>query len=221
MKKIYVLSLMALIILTGCSSGEKKVLVNQASTEGIEEIYINFASTNVTFLPGETKELETYLTVYDNDTGVVIDKSNQQLTVNLDSNIARLFNLNNMPELEIRIPEQYKGSVSLDGSSGNVSGQELGKNNINVTSSSGDIDLQFIHLKSNVESSSSSGNASIAFHEQEPDLDLKISTNSGSQSVDLPLNVNDRTDKGLEGVSGNGSNKVNVDTTSGNITLTN
>ncbi|MCJ1907562.1 DUF4097 family beta strand repeat-containing protein [Planococcus ruber] len=219
MKKNFFVSIILLITLTGCSSGEEKVITNKASTEGIEEIYINFNSTDVTILPSTTGDLETHLTVYDDGSDVEIDNSLKQLSISLDSNTARLFNLTKMPKLEIKIPDYYEDLIVLNGSSGNVFGKNLGKNKIRVNTSSGNIKLEFAKINNDVDLSTTSGNASIVLDEKEPDLHLLITTNSGRQSINLLLNEVYRNNKGLEGTLGNASNKIEINTSSGNINL--
>lgn len=208
-----------LIVLTGCSAGEEDIVVNKESIEDVEEIVINFASTDVDFLPSETGELETYLTVYDNGPGVIIDKSSKRLSIDLDNDITRLYNLRKKPTLKVRIPDQFRGTIILDGSSGNVSGKDLVQNDVNVKSSSGNVKLHFTEFNSDVELLTTSGNASVIFDEEQPNLDLEVNTNSGRQSINLSLDENSQTKKGLQGTSGNGENKMKIETKSGNINL--
>lgn len=220
LKKSALILFLVVIVLTGCSSGEKEVSVNkEESLENVEEIVINFASTDVTFLPSEKSELETYLTAYDNGPGVTLDKSSKRLSIDLGNDIRRLINFKKKPTLEVRIPYQFKGKIILDGSSGNVSGQDLVQNNIDIRSSSGDIKLHFKELNDDVELSTTSGNASVTFDEKQPNLNLEIVTNSGRQSINLSLSDKTQTKKGLKGSSGNGENKMKIETKSGNVNL--
>lgn len=206
-------------MLTGCSTGEKEIVANKGSMKDIEEVIINFASTDVEFSPSESNELETYLTVYDDGSGAILDKSSKQLSVDLDNDITRLFNLKKKPTLEVRIPLQFKGKIILDGSSGNVTGKELIQNEIEVRSSSGNVNLQFLELSNDVKLKTTSGNVSISFTEERPNLDLDISTNSGRQSVNLTLDDYSQTKKEVQGFSGNGENTMQITTKSGNINL--
>lgn len=93
LKKSIVVFVFVLIVQPGCSTVQEDIVNNNESIEGIEEVVINFASTDVDFLPSETSELETYLTVYDNGPGVILDKSSTRLSIALGSDIIRLFNL--------------------------------------------------------------------------------------------------------------------------------
>lgn len=220
MIKQFALSLLLIVtMLTGCSTGEKEVVVNKGSIEDIEEIIINYASTDVEFLPIETNELETYLTVYDDGSGAIIDKSSTQLIINLENDITRLLNLKKKPTLEVRIPLQFKGKIILDGSSGNVTGKELIQNEIEVRSSSGNVNLHYLEVNNDVIIKTTSGNVTISFAEEQPNLDLDISTNSGRQSINLTLDDYSQTKKGSQGISGNGDNKMQITTKSGNINL--
>lgn len=107
----------------------------------------------------------------------------------------------------------------MDGSSGNVSGQDLVQNNIDIRSSSGDIKLHFKELNDDVELSTTSGNASVTFDEKQPNLNLEIVTNSGRQSINLSLSEKTQTKKGVKGSSGNGEHKMKIETKSGKVNL--
>ncbi|MFE3573574.1 DUF4097 family beta strand repeat-containing protein [Lysinibacillus sp. NPDC059133] len=208
-----------LIMLAGCSTREEEVVVNKKSIEDIEEILINFASTDVVFSPSETNEIEANLTVNDDGPGAIVEKSSKQLSIKLDSDITRLFNLSKKPTLEVKVPKQFKGKIILDGSSGNVTGKELIQNDIEIRSSSGHVKLHFIKLNNDVKITTTSGKVSVNFDEEQPNLELDINTNSGRQSIDLTLNGNSKTKKGLQGISGNGDHKMQIVTKSGNIDL--
>ncbi|WP_285395206.1 DUF4097 family beta strand repeat-containing protein [Lysinibacillus sp. fls2-241-R2A-57] len=208
-----------LIMLAGCSTREEEVIVNKESIEDIEEITINFASTDVVFSPSETNEIEANLTVNDDGAGAIVEKSSKQISIKLDTDITRLFNLSKKPTLEVKVPKQFKGKIILDGSSGNVTGKELFQNDIEIRSSSGNVKLHFIELNNDVNITTTSGKVSVDFDEEQPNLELDINTNSGRQSIDLTLNGNSKTKKELQGISGNGDHKMQIVTKSGNIDL--
>ncbi|MFC5734259.1 DUF4097 family beta strand repeat-containing protein [Cytobacillus gottheilii] len=210
---------LVLIMLAGCSTGEEEVIVNKESVEDIEEIKINFASTDVKISPGESDQLETHLNVYDDGTGAILDKSSKRLSIDLDKDITRLFNLKNQTSLEVKVPQQFKGKIIMDGSSGNVSGKELIQNDIEVRTSSGNIKLYFVELNNDVKLTTTSGKVSVNFKEQQPNLELNINTNSGRQSIDLTLNGKTQTNKKLQGFSGNGENKMEITTKSGSTNV--
>lgn len=188
---------LVLIMLTGCSSREEEVVVNKESVENIEEIMINFASTDVVFSPSETNEIEANLMVNDDGPGAIVEKSSKQISIKLDTDITRLFNLSKKPTLEVKVPKQFKGKLILDGSSGNVIGKELIQNNIELRSSSGNVNLHFIELNNDVKITTTSGKVSVDFDEEQPNLQLDINTNSGRQSIDLALNSSTNTKKGV------------------------
>ncbi|WP_153722597.1 DUF4097 family beta strand repeat-containing protein [Sporosarcina cascadiensis] len=208
-----------LIMLTGCSTGEEEVVVNKESIEEIEEIMINFASTDVVFSTRETNEIEANLTIYDDGPGAILEKSSKQLSIELDTDITRLFNLSKKPTLEVKVPKQFKGKIILDGSSGNVTGKELIQNDIEIRSSSGNVKLHFIELNNDLKITTTSGKVSVNFDAKQPNLELDINTNSGRQSIDLTLYDISKTKKGLQGISGNGDYKMRIVTKSGNIDL--
>lgn len=219
LKSISLKLLFVLFILTGCSTGEEDIVVSKESLNDVEEIIINFASTDVNFFPSESDELETFLTVYDNGPGVILDKSSKRLSIDLDNDITRLFNLRKKPTLEVRIPSEFNGKVILDGSSGNIYGEDLAQNEIDIRASSGNIKLHFLKFSNDVELSTTSGNVSVIIDEKQPNLYLDIRTNSGRQSINLTLNKTSQTKKGLQGSSGNGNNRMGIETKSGNINL--
>lgn len=218
LKSISLKLLFVLFILTGCSTGED-IVVSKESLNDVEEIIINFASTDVNFLPSESDELEIFLTVYDNGPGVILDKSSKRLSIELDNDITRLFNLRKKPTLEVRIPSEFNGKVILDGSSGNIYGEDLAQNEIDIRASSGNIKLHFLKFSNDVELATTSGNVSVIIDEKQPNLYLDIRTNSGRQSINLTLNKTSQTKKGLQGSSGNGNNRMGIETKSGNINL--
>ncbi|MGE7926902.1 DUF4097 family beta strand repeat-containing protein [Lysinibacillus xylanilyticus] len=208
-----------LIMLAGCSTGEEKVVVNKEFIDDIEEIKINFASTDVVFSPSETNEIEAYLSVYNDGPGAILEKSSKQLSIKLDTDITRLFNLSKKPTLEVKVPKQFRKKIVLDGSSGNVTGKELIQNDIEIRLSSGNVKLHFIELNNDVKITTTSGKVSVNFDEEQPNLELDINTNSGRQSIDLTLYGNSQTKKGLQRFSGNGDHKMQIITKSGNIDL--
>ncbi|BAK15279.1 uncharacterized conserved protein [Solibacillus silvestris StLB046] len=218
-KSISLNLLFVLFILTGCSTGEEDIVVSKESINDVEEIIINFASTDVNFFPSESDELEIFLTVYDNGPGVILDKSSKRLSIDVDNDITRLFNLRKKPTLEVRIPSEFNGKVILDGSSGNIYGENLAQNEIDIRASSGNIKLHFLKFSNDVELATTSGNVSVIIDEKQPNLYLDIRTNSGRQSINLTLNKTSQTKKGLQGSLGNGKNKMEIETKSGNINL--
>lgn len=218
MKQTTIRLFLILIMLAGCSTREE-VVVNKESVENIEEIMINFASTDVVFSPSKTNEIEANLTVNDDGPGAIVEKSSKQISIKLDTDITRLFNLSKKPTLEVKVPKQYKGKIMLDGSSGNVTGKELIQNEIEIRSSSGNVKLHFIKLNNDVKITTTSGKVLVDFDEEQPNLQLDINTNSGRQSIDLALNSSSKTKKGLQGISGNGNHKLQIVTKSGNIVL--
>lgn len=107
----------------------------------------------------------------------------------------------------------------MDGSSGNIYGEDLAQNEIDIRASSGNIKLHFLKFSNDVELATTSGNVSVIIDEKQPNLYLDIRTNSGRQSINLTLNKTSQTKKGLQGSLGNGKNKMEIETKSGNINL--
>lgn len=216
MKKIIMVFVSAMV-LAGCREGSEEVLVQKESTGDLGEVAVDFASTDVKVTVGEGDEVETHMTVYDGGPGVSLDRNGDRLTIKVDSNAIRLVNLKKKPSLEIRIPESFTGTLVLDGSSGNVSGEELGRHRIEVGTSSGDVDLHVTDLQAPVSVKTRSGKASVRFEEESPNLKLDVSTNSGSQSIGVNLDGKSSSKKGTSGVSGSGSHEVKIETRSGGV----
>ncbi|MEW5570443.1 DUF4097 family beta strand repeat-containing protein [Rossellomorea marisflavi] len=216
MKKIMMMVLSA-VILAGCRGGSEEVFVQKESAAELGEVAVDFASTNVKVTVGEGDEVETHMTVYDSGPGVSLDRNGDRLTIKVDSNAIRLVNLKKKPSLEVRIPESFNGTLVLDGSSGNVSGEELGRHRIEVETSSGDVDVHVAELQAPVSIKTRSGKASVRFEEERPDLKLDVSTNSGSQSIGVDLDGKSTSKKGVSGVSGGGSHEVKIETRSGGV----
>ncbi|PQD96746.1 hypothetical protein CYL18_02310 [Pradoshia eiseniae] len=215
----FVFSFFIMIIITGCSPVQENVIGHTESIEGVREIVIDFASTDVTFQPSDEGELEAYLTVYDDGPGVIADRSSRQLSISLGSDMTRLLNLEKKPALEVRIPRQFRGKVILDGASGNVSGHNLDHHQLDIRSSSGNVNLHFSELNNKVEIKTTSGNASVVFDEEQPNVNLAIDTNSGRQSINLSLDKQSQSKKGLHGSAGDAGNKMIIQTKSGNIQI--
>lgn len=216
MKNIIVV-VFSILVLAGCREGTEEVLLQKEPAGDLDEVAVDFASTDVKVKVGEGDEVETHMTVFDGGPGVILDRTGGRLTIKMDSDITRILNLKKKPSLEVRIPENFTGEIVLAGSSGNVSGEELGHNEIEVETSSGDVNLHVAKLQVPIYVKTRSGKVSVRFEEERPDLRLDVSTNSGSQSVDLTLDGKSSSKKGSSGVSGSGSHKVKIETRSGGV----
>lgn len=82
-----------------------------ASLKDIDSIYIENGSTNIDVVSAEIEELEAYLLLYDNGPGIVMEKGQQKLTIRLKNDISRLFKIDRMPHLEVRVPTEFKGEI--------------------------------------------------------------------------------------------------------------
>lgn len=218
MKKIMMVVVSAMV-LAGCREGTEEVLVQKESAGDLGEVAVDFASTDVKVTVGEGDEVETHMTVYDGGSGVSLDRNGDRLTIKVDSNAIRLVNLKKKPSLEVRIPETFTGKIVLDGSSGNVSGENLGAQELEVESSSGDVNLHVAELHAPIAIKTRSGKAAVRFEEDSPDLALDVSTNSGSQSIGVTLEEKSSSKKGVSGVSGDGTHDVKVETRSGGVRI--
>ena len=221
MKKYYMVMsfILTIVFLSACSGGEEIEDIQMASLKDIDSIYIENGSTNIDVVSAEIEELEAYLLLYDNGPGVVMEKGKQKLTIRLKNDISRLFKIDRMPHLEVRVPNEFKGKIIVKGSSGNVVGKDLQTHDLQVNGSSGNVKLGFLDFHSEVHVTTTSGNVDIALNEDEPDATLLLKSNSGRRSVGIVLKDKQQSKKETKGVSGTGDYDVQLETSSGNISL--
>ncbi|MGE8000351.1 DUF4097 family beta strand repeat-containing protein [Lysinibacillus sp. NPDC093190] len=211
--------ILTIMFLSACAGGEESEDIQMASLKDIDSIYIENGSINIDVVSADIDELEAYLLLYDNGPGIVMEKGKQKLTIRLKNDISRLFKIDRMPHLEVRIPTEFKGEIIVNGSSGNVGGKDLQTHDLQVNGSSGNVKLDFLDFHSEVHVTTTSGNVDISFNEDEPDATLLLKSNSGRRSVGIVLNDKQQSKKETKGTSGTGNYKVQLETSSGNISL--
>lgn len=127
---------------------------------------------------------------------------------------------NQHSELIVEIPSNYNGQVIVDGSSGDVTAEELELVDLRVNSKSGSIKLDFTKIDSNIEVDTVSGNVEVILNNNQSNINLKAQTASGNQVIAIALDeIINQTNKNFEGISGDGSLSANILTVSGNITI--
>ncbi|MGE7926006.1 DUF4097 family beta strand repeat-containing protein [Viridibacillus arvi] len=221
MKKYWMVMsvILTIIFLSACAEGEESEDIQMASLNDIDSIYIENGSIDIDVVSADIDELESYLHLYDNGPGVVMEEGGQKLTIRLKNDITRLFKINRMPHLEVRIPTEFKGEIIVNGSSGSIVGKDLQTHNLRVNGKSGSVKLDFLRFHSEVHVTTTSGNVDISLNEYEPDATLLLKTNSGRRSVGIVLNDNQQSKKETKGISGTGDYAVQLETSSGNISL--
>ena len=90
--------------------------------------------------------------------------------------------------------------------------------NADLTTSSGDVLLHVGGSEGEIKVGSSSGEVEVFIYKSDS-VELDIRTNSGSMTSDVPLVVKDATRKRLYGTSGDGALKIDVVTSSGDISV--
>ncbi|MBK3493804.1 DUF4097 family beta strand repeat protein [Viridibacillus sp. YIM B01967] len=211
--------IVTLILLGACTEGAESEDFQTASLKDIDTIHIDYGSTKVNLVSADIDELEASLLLYDKGPGVVMDKGKQKITISLKNDTTRLFKIGCMPQLEVRIPTEFKGEIIADGSSGSVVGRDLQTHNLQVNSSSGNIKLDFLNFHSDVYVTTSSGNVDVFLNEDEPDATLLLKSNSGRRSVGITLDNQSQSKKETKGTSGSRDYEVQLETSSGNISL--
>ncbi|WP_243764063.1 DUF4097 family beta strand repeat-containing protein, partial [Bacillus sp. XF8] len=100
-----------------------------------------------------------------------------------------------------------------------VVGKELQTHNLRVNGSSGNVKLDFLHFHSEVYVTTTSGNVDVSLNGDEPDAELLLKSNSGRRSVAFVLDNHQQGKKETKGTSGSGDHKVQLETSSGSISL--
>jgi len=211
--------ILTIMFLSACAEGGEGEDIQMASLKDIDSIYIDNGSIDIDVVSADIDELEASLLLYDNGSGIVMAKGKQKLTIRLKNDITRLFKIDRMPHLEVRIPTEFKGEIIVNGSSGSVVGKELQTHNLQVNRKSGNVKLDFLHFHSEVHVTTTSGNVDISLNEEDPDATLLLKSNSGRRSVGIVLNDYQQSKKETKGTSGTGDYEVQLETSSGNISL--
>jgi len=211
--------ILTIMFLSACAEGGEGEDIQMASLKDIDSIYIDNGSIDIDVVSADIDELEASLLLYDNGSGIVMAKGKQKLTIRLKNDITRLFKIDRMPHLEVRIPTEFKGEIIVNGSSGSVVGKELQTHNLQVNGKSGNVKLDFLHFHSEVHVTTTSGNVDISLNEEDPDATLLLKSNSGRRSVGIVLNDYQQSKKETKGTSGTGDYEVQLETSSGNISL--
>ena len=131
---------------------------------GVDRIDVRTSSTDVYVAPGDGDSIDVRLhgTVYAGDPDEVpalaAGKSGEILEISLERRDGRKWVLGFFSSnliLEIRVPEQYRGALNVDTSSGDVEIQDQNLSELSVRTSSGDLQLNAIQAAAiAVESSS-------------------------------------------------------------------
>ncbi|PFI23101.1 DUF4097 family beta strand repeat-containing protein [Bacillus cereus] len=221
MKKYFMVmsAILAVMFLSACTTGSEDEDIQMASLKDVDTIHIDHGSTKINVVSADIDEVEAYLLLNDNGPGIVMDKEKRKIMIRVKNDITRLVKINLMPQLEVRIPSEFKGEVIVDGTSGSVVGKELQTHNMRVNGSSGNVKLDFLHFHSEVYVTTISGNVDVSLNVDEPDAELLLKSNSGRCSVGFVLDNHQQGKKETRGTSGSRDHKVQLETSSGSISL--
>jgi len=216
MNKYYVyLLLVGMLFLSACGSNGDMQAV---SLKGIDSIYIDHGSTTVEVESADIESVEASWLNNDGP-GIVIDEEKETIHIRLKSDIRQIVNIGKMPQLSIRIPTSYEGKVTIDGSSGNVKINNLNTSKLDIKGKSGNVSLDYLEINHDIYVSVKSGNVVLNLEDKDSNVNWLLQSGSGKQSVAIPLNNREQSNRKTQGQTGDGSFNVQLETTSGNITI--
>lgn len=216
MKKYYVcLLLVGILLMSACSSDEDSQTM---SITGIESINIDHGSTSLILESADIESIEaSWLNV--DGPGIVVDEKGDQINISLKSDFRNIVSIGKMPQLSVRIPTSYEGKVKIDGSSGNANVKNLHVQELAINGKSGDVSLEYFEIKNNINVSVRSGDVVMKLEDKESNVKWLLESGSGKRSVDIPFDDSKQSKRKTEGQTGDGSNHVQIETTSGDITV--
>ena len=215
MKKHYIFFIAVMVILlTGCGLTTEKYS-QIARVDDIKTIYIDHGSTNLLLKSADQQNIEAS----HNKREVALDKSDEQITLGVEKKMLNIGpKLKKNTQFEVIIPDDFKGKVVINGSSGNISSDQLSTSNLDIVTKSGNVSIVFADFHSDVHIVTTSGNVELMLNEEQPDVQLTSETGSGSNIIALPIPIS-QDEKKIEVISGEGSFDIDIKTTSGDITV--
>lgn len=218
-KFILCMTIPLILILASCDATEQYDEVVHADLAMIDTVSIDHGSTRLLLEVADTgnSSLQAVLASSGRGTGIIADRSKGHIKIRLKS--GNLFNLGSNPKLRIVLPASYTGNVIVSGSSGSISGHNLQSHSLHIKGKSGSIRLNYAKLDNHLSASTHSGNIRIELQDQEPDASWLLETGSGRRSFAFPLKEENFGRRKIEGITGNGSVKVHLQTKSGNIAV--
>lgn len=215
-KYIFLISLILIIFMQGCgnSDGENS---QSAKVDDIKTIVIDHGSTNLLLKSADQQDLKA---TYSNQ-NITMDKNDEQITLGIKKNLFHIGpKLNMNDKFEVIIPDNFAGKLVINGSSGDVSSDQLSTNNLDIETKSGNISISFKDFHSDVHAVTTSGNIDLLLNEESPDVQLKSETVSGDEMINIPISSDESHDeKEIAGTASTGSYEIDVETISGNITV--
>lgn len=216
MKKYCVcLLLVGILLMSACSSDADSQTMSIA---GIESLNIDHGSTSLIVESADIDSIEaSWLNI--NGPGIIVDEEGDQINIRLKSDLSNIINIGKMPQLSVRLPNTYEGKVTIDGSSGNATVKNLHLQKLSIIGKSGNVTLDYSKINHDIHVSVKSGNVVVNLEDKESNANWLLESGSGKRSVDIPLDDSKQSKRKTEGKTGDGSFKVEIKTTSGNITI--
>ncbi|MDR0268004.1 DUF4097 family beta strand repeat-containing protein [Paenibacillus sp.] len=208
------LLLVMMLFLSACSTSQEND-AHAVSLKEIENIHIDHGSTTLIVESADIESLEAL----SNGPEIVIDKEKDNIKIRLKSDIRNIVNIREMPQLSVRIPNNYESKVTVDGSSGNVKIINLSTQKLDIKGSSGNVSLDYLQINSDINISVKSGSVLLNLEDKDSNINWLLQSGSGRRSVSIPLNNSQRSNRKTQGQTGDGSFNVRLQTTSGNITV--
>lgn len=213
-------------------------LVNEqtASLNGIDQLYIDYHADDVEFFTSDTdqlvlKEYMSFTPDKDQLTHISQSGSKMKLEGRIRDDINWFFHVNHGSRMEIYLPAEYQGALNTSTSSGNItSSLVLTLSEVQLSATSGNIEmneltadqLEFTTSSGNITVSKAEGNRQFSAHSGEIEVyggagDTTVSTSSGNITIENSLGeLEAKTSSGNIRIA-ESSGEKKLDTTSGNI----
>ncbi|MFD0713356.1 DUF4097 family beta strand repeat-containing protein [Paenibacillus sp. GCM10027626] len=216
MKKYYVFLLFLCMLFLGACNNIEDDDRQTISLGKADLIHIDHGSTALEVESADIESLEVSSFLHK---GFVIEEGKQTIKIRPKSDVRRMLNIGKTPSLSIRIPTSYEGKLTVDGSSGNVNIKNINVQQLDIQGSSGSVSLEYLEINSNINVSVKSGNILLNLKDKNSSINWLLQSGSGRRSIAIPIDNRQQSNKKTQGQTGDGSFHVQLQTTSGNITV--
>ncbi|PTM58823.1 DUF4097 family beta strand repeat-containing protein [Desmospora activa] len=229
------------VMISGCALVKGDPMTEEDSLDAgdVNSISVNYGSVDVVVEDGSSNQLEVVLDTFERGPRLSMNQRGDHVDISTEWEGLRIGimkiggYLTDPPKVTVKVPKDYNQDLNLEGSSGNielrnlnlnqlqfsasasnVNGEGITAKRINGSTTSGGISIAFGKFSTHMNLSSTSGNIDLNLNDESPDLTLRIATKSGSKSIDFPVSGNEES-----GTIGDGTHQVQLDTTSGGISV--
>ncbi|OYD09606.1 DUF4097 family beta strand repeat-containing protein [Paludifilum halophilum] len=233
---------MMILMISGCAlvKGDPTTEEDSLDASGVKGISVDYGSVDVVVEGGSSSQLEVVFDTFERGPKLSMNRRGDHVDIatergGLQIGFIKLGGYSSdPPKMTVKIPNNHKQDLKLEGSSGNVqlrnlnlnqidfsasasdvNGGGITANRINGSSTSGSISIAFEKFATDANLSSSSGNIDLSLNDESPDLTLETATTSGNRKIDFPMSGSEES-----GTIGEGTHHVQLETTSGNISVT-